>query len=281
MALWSHLLRKYPSRLTILPNTPATSISATSKAPFLVRTPKGDYPARHVIHATNAYAPHLIPSLRNRIVPVCAHMTSQRPGSLFRGSSARSWSVIYRGAFDYITQRPSKNGDGDLLIGGGWSRSAARGADAIGVDDDGGVERDTIQYLEGVFPGLFEPCWGRGGGLDIAWSGIIGVTPDGLPFVGRLDARGDSSASHANEVGPGEWIATGYNGEGMVFAFLCGAALAAHVAGREGEMMTRRPGIPGGRVAEWFPRELYVSRARLIGKVSRQVEALFSCPPSN
>lgn len=279
MALWSHLLRQYPSQLTILPNTPATSIVTGFEAPFLVRTAQGEYAAHHVIHATNAYVSQLVPSLERRIVPIRAHMTSQRPGSLFPGSSGdRSWSVIYRGAFDYVTQRPSPGGNGDLLIGGGWSRSPSGGADTIDVVDDNEVEPSTIRYLEGVFPKLFEPNWGDGGRMDMAWSGIICVTPDGLPFVGRLPGSEDPEIAPGGERhGPAEWVSAGYNGEGMVFAFLSGAALAALVAGKENEELPSRPGIPGGKVSEWFPHELYVSSERLRREVRRDPEGVWSC----
>lgn len=281
MALWSHLLKKYPSRLTVLCNTPTTSISPGHKAPYLVHTSKGNYPARHVIHATNAYASHLIPSLEGRIVPVRAHMTSQRPGPNFRRfAGGRSWSVIYPGAFDYVTQRPGTDSSGDLLIGGGLNRSASRGADAIGVSKDDGVDGSVIRYLEGVFPTLFERQPGATS-ADMAWSGIISVTPDGLPFVGRLEtARAISKSPAGQEPGPAEWIAAGYNGEGMVFAFLCGAALAAYVAGGENELLPRRPGVPGGRVSEWFPPELYVTKERLKGGVRRDPEGAFSGVPA-
>lgn len=281
MALWSHLLEKYPSRLTILPNTPVAAISSGSKPPFLVLTTQGDYPARHVIHATNAYASQLIHSLKGRIVPVRGHMTAQRPGPSFRKFAAgRSWSVVYPGAFDYVTQRPGADSSGDVIIGGGLNRSASRGADAIGVSNDDGVDGSVIRYLEGVFPALFE---GQAGGTeaDMAWSGIFSVTPDGLPFVGRLERERVSSRPPAGkDPSPAEWIAAGYNGEGMVFAFLCGAALAAHVAGRENELLPRRPGVPGGKVSEWFPPELYVTKERLEGRVRGGLEGAFSGVPA-
>lgn len=260
-----------------------TSITADSEAPFRVHTRKGTFLAWHVIHATNAYASHLLPKLGDYIVPVRAYMTVQRPGTLFpKVSGGRSWSVIYGSGFDYVTQRPSPNGTGDLLVGGGWARSPSRGADTIGVFDDSEVEPATVRYLEGILPTLFEPNWGMGGGLNMAWSGIIAVTPDTLPFVGRLDAditqRPLPRVDFGDGPGQAEWIAAGFNGEGMVFAFLSGVALAALVAGSESRERERRPGVPSGRVAEWFPAELYISETRLKGKVRRDPEGLFSCP---
>ncbi|SPO03542.1 related to FAD dependent oxidoreductase [Cephalotrichum gorgonifer] len=296
--LWKYLLKRYPSRLAIIAHAPATSISVSPSpsAPFLIHTPSRTYSARHIIHATNAYASHLISSLRDRIVPVRAHMTSQRPGSLFPSLTSpglRSWSVIYGQGFEYVTQRPSPDGKGDLLVGGGWARSPSGGADAIDVSADNDVEPFTARYLEGALRDLFAPKWGEGGGVELTWSGIIGVTPDSLPFVGRLGASATARVVPSSVTGtgagrsvgkagsgPAEWISAGYNGEGMVFAFLSGTALAAHVAGRESEEMPREPGMPAGKVSDWFPPELYISEERLSGDgVRRDPEGLFSCPP--
>lgn len=190
--------------------------------------------------------------------------------------------MIYGSGFDYVTQRPSADGTGDLLVGGGWARSPARGADAIGVFDDSEVEPVTVRYLEGILSTLFEPNWGMRGRVDMAWSGIIAVTPDTLPFVGKLESviteRPVRGRFTGDGPGPAEWIAAGYNGEGMVFAFLSGVALAALVSGRESQKAVRKPGVPSGRVEEWFPAELFVSEERFRGRVRRDPEGLFSCP---
>ncbi|KIJ67118.1 hypothetical protein HYDPIDRAFT_50050, partial [Hydnomerulius pinastri MD-312] len=51
---------------------------------------------------------------------------------------------------------------------------------------------------------------------------------------------------------PGEWIAAGYSGEGMVHAWMSGKALAEMVLGRERE----------ANLAEWFPDILRVTPGR-------------------
>lgn len=278
MSLWPHLLKKYPSRLTVMSKTMVTSIFYDIQGPFMVQTTKGSISAEHIIYATNAYASEFIPPLKNRIVPARMYMIAQRPGARFQEfAGGRSWSVMYRGGFDYATQRPGADSSGDLLIGGGWNRSAMRGQDAINNLNDDRVDGMVIRYLESVFPSLFEKKEQEqkpgGAPADMAWSGIIGLTPDGLPFVGRLGTRGVIPEAPAGEERrPAEWISAGYCGEGMVFAFLCGAALAAHVAGRENEDLPPRPGVPGGKVSEWFPPELYVTKERLKWTVAEAME---------
>jgi len=78
----------------------------------------------------------------------------------------------------------------------------------------------------------------------ISLSGIIGLSGDFHPWVGRLshritgrqsphtsaaqitveDRRGFVPASGLAD--PGEWIAAGFSGEGMTHAWMCGAAIA-------------------------------------------------------
>lgn len=72
------------------------------------------------------------------------------------------------------------------------------------------------------------------------WSGILGISADLIPWVGRLPrvvcGRSEpplSSGVKSEEEGermhvgtaPGEWTAAGYLGKGMVHAWLSGKAL--------------------------------------------------------
>jgi glycine/D-amino acid oxidase-like deaminating enzyme len=93
------------------------------------------------------------------------------------------------------------------------------------------------------------------------WSGIISLTADALPFVGRLNSRVGARTSRDGSDGS-EWIAAGYNGEGMVFAWLCGTALGLMIMGSEQEDIPASPGFPGGTLNEWFPRELLLDNKR-------------------
>jgi glycine/D-amino acid oxidase-like deaminating enzyme len=241
--------------------------------PYALQTTRGTVHVRHVVHATNAFASHLVPGLRNKIVGARAHMSAQQPGQQFPyAGGMRSWSVIYGGGFDYVSQRPSAIGDpqGDLMIGGGFMRSLKQGVDQVGLYDDGvTLEPLTISHIAGVFPAVFYPKWGVGAEMKQVWSGIIGLTGDSLPFVGRLDAsltgrhvRDQNIISDSNNR-YGEWIAAGFAGEGMIWAWLCGAALGIMIAGSEKEDLKEVPGRPGGKLADWFPKELLVSSRRL------------------
>lgn len=107
------------------------------------------------------------------------------------------------------------------------------------------------------------------------WSGIMGFTPDHVPWVGKLP---ESVASHrgnylsaapttptittngsANGSAPGsapgkeggEYIAAGFNGYGMPLCWGCGEAVAKMLLGQQDE------------ISEWFPESFRITEQRL------------------
>ncbi|KAM0274243.1 hypothetical protein ACHAQH_008041 [Verticillium albo-atrum] len=275
VSIWKRLLDEFPESISIETTTPVESISTntdgSAEFPYTIHTPRGVVRVRHVVHATNAFASHLVPGLRNKITGIRAHMSAQRPGEQFpdcRGD--RSWGVVYGEAFDYVTQRPSSDGEaqGDLMLGGGFTRSLKQGVDQVGLYDDGApIDALTMSHISGIFPAIFSPNWGTGASVEQAWSGILGMTGDFLPFVGRLDesftGRTAAGAKVNGVPAAGEWVSAGFAGEGMVWAWLSGMALGIMISGSEEEDLPEVPGRPGGKLAQWFPKELLVSRARM------------------
>ena len=229
--------------------------------------------ARNVVHATNGFASQLVPGLRRKITGAKAHMSAQRPGEKMPCSDGnRSWGVIYGGSFDYVTQRPSQPGEpaGDVLLGGGFMRSLKQGVDQLGLyDDSGRLDPLTVTHIAGVFPAIFYPNWGPGSELMQTWSGILGMTGDLMPLVGRLDKQltGRDVGNRGDDINGTarcqEWVAAGFSGEGMIWAWLCGVGLGTMLAGSEDEDIPQAPGRPGGKMKEWFPNELFVSPERL------------------
>jgi len=126
------------------------------------------------------------------------------------------------------------------MIGGGFFRSLKQGIDQVGRYDDGPLlDPLTTAHILGVVPAVFHPKWGAGAELKQLWSGITGLTGDFMPLVGPLDAKltgRDTRGSKRVLSGKGscgEWIAAGFSGEGMVWAWLSGAALGIMIAGSE------------------------------------------------
>jgi glycine/D-amino acid oxidase-like deaminating enzyme len=273
-SIWNDLLAEFPDTLSVETNTPVESISVPEKTPkgfpYAVQTARGTIHVRQVVHATNGFASHLVPGLRRKITGARAHMSAQQVGQQFPyADGTHSWSVVYGDGFDYATQRPSATGDpkGHLLIGGGFMRSLKQGIDQVGLyDDASSPDPLTTTHIAGIFPAIFHPKWGAGAELKQMWCGIIALTGDSLPFVGRLDAKltgRDITRVPTGNNQCGEWIAAGFCGEGMVWAWLSGAALGIMMTGSEEEKVPAAPGRPGGKLAEWFPSELLVSQKRL------------------
>ncbi|KAI1790486.1 FAD dependent oxidoreductase [Ganoderma leucocontextum] len=285
-SLLSILLDRYADNFRIFAHTPCTAVTTSASSPSLytVHTPRGTLRTKHVIHATNGWAAHLLPPLLTKVAPARGGMSAQRPGSALHHLSGGRSFVFYRagGGYDYLTQLPV--GEHELMFGGGWAMACdGNGLPDIGIADDSVISHVGQSYLAGALPQYFgmrnwgmdaspspapgedgeegdeEGRWGLGR-TKAQWSGILGISADMLPWVGRLPekvsgraqprpkpARDEKSVPTA---APGEWIAAGYSGEGMVHAWMSGKALAYMVLDRDDE------------VREWFPDILRVTEKR-------------------
>ncbi|KAL3956955.1 hypothetical protein ACCO45_009801 [Purpureocillium lilacinum] len=106
---------------------------------------------------------------------------------------------------------------------------------------------------------VFDPRWGGGGSTDKVWTGVMGFTGDLMPLVGRLPGGDEKTKSDS-----GEWVAAGFNGEGMVWAWLCGTAVGVMMLGMEEKDLQPGAGRPGGKLDAWFPRDVVrVDSARM------------------
>ncbi|KAH7920486.1 FAD dependent oxidoreductase [Leucogyrophana mollusca] len=284
----SRLLKDYPKDFELYTQTPCTSITQPSASePFYTLTTSlGRITTPHVVHATNAYASSLLPSLARAIVPVRETMTAQRPGTSLHpstGSGARSFVFFSRRAgFDYLTQFPGPTGEHELMFGAGLEDGVGGEGEGLGVTDDGGYDVHSAVHVSGALPVYFgEGNWGsesapvdnegndawNRGRVKALWSGILSLSGDGLPWVGRLPERVtgrkqsplnrnwfslDEKVRREDHFGvaPGEWIAAGYSGEGMVHAWMSAKALAYMVLGVEDGL------------GEWFPGVFKVTEER-------------------
>lgn len=187
-------------------------------------------------------------------------MTALKAGSSFPVTHGkRSWSLIYAPGFDYVTQRPDEadGSAGDIMLGGGFLRSRKQGMDLVGVWDDSKMDALPLMHVRGSLATLFETRWGGGDGggqLKKAWTGIMGFTGDMIPFVGSVPEN--ISGRVVKGKARGEWIAAGFNGHGLVWAWLSGTAAAIMMLGREDETLEKGVGRPGGKLEDWFPGEV-------------------------
>lgn len=212
--------------------------------------------------------------MRTKIIPIRAMMTTQRVGQSFPPTTA-SRSYVFNttaAGYDYLTRLP--NGERELMLGAAYSQKM--GYDSVGNTDDSAYDKHVGAHLGGALPRYFgEENWGAEaqpagddtgvvwakGRVKATWSGILGISVDWMPWVGRLSTKISarslppvSSSPRLQVFGscPGEWIAAGYTGEGMVHAWLSGKALAEMVLGGESERA----------LSEWFPEVMQVTHSR-------------------
>ncbi len=206
-------------------------------------------------------------------------MSAQVPGRAFPSiDGQQSWSFVYEKGFDYVTQRPGANGD--IMLGGGVAQAGHNGLDDIGIWTDDETNHLVDAHLGGVLPMVFGTHWGaesEGSRIKDMWTGSIAFTADALPFVGKLPATltqrsvskvmkinlSQSGHTHKTEHDAHEWIAAGYNGEGMVHAWLCGAAVALMVLRKDNVWLPTQCGLPGGKMTDWLPSAFLVSERRV------------------
>ena len=229
--------------LNLQANTPATSISQSTTG-WSISTPRGSIKSPVLVLATNGYTAHLLPKLQGIIVPFRGIVTAQRPGQNLpnQGCLETTYSFIYEKGYEYMITRPagSKHA-GDVIIGGGLTKTDADGLYEYGNTDDTSCDPNITSYLTNCTADFFGEQWGADhpdGRMRHVHSGIMGYSGDGYPLVGQMPGQ------------EGLYIDASFQGHGMVLCFLCARAVVEMVAGRE-------EGLGG-----WFPQAFRMSEER-------------------
>ncbi|KAI2467458.1 FAD dependent oxidoreductase-domain-containing protein [Annulohypoxylon bovei var. microspora] len=255
--VWNQLLAQYKDYLYIRTDATVMNVIAPKGLPyaFEVIVDELDYnifQCDHVVHATNAFATELVTGLRGKLTGILGTAAMMKPGKLYEAAQGvKSWYLFYGHSYDYAMQRPTVKGvQGDVVFGGGFSRSEGQGASMLGVWDESRMDPLPLAHLRGIHPTIFP------------------LTGDQLPFVGRLHPDLTGRKPHLKENiftphQPSEWICAGYNGDGLMLAWLCGTALGVMLTNREHVNVPESPGRPGGTLSSWFPTELRPSRKRV------------------
>ncbi|EFW98590.1 FAD dependent oxidoreductase superfamily [Grosmannia clavigera kw1407] len=262
--IFAQLLETHSGRLAIETMTPATSVmdngddTSPGSHRYTVFTPRGPIKARCVVYCTNAYSGHLLPLLRGKIYPFRGHMSTQAVPERFPSwGASRTWSLLqppqvdldsgmYHHGLYYLQQNAITK---DIFVGVENQRM-----DECLCSDDSFVSAASLQDLPTILPRMFravhEESKSAEKGFDMPrlkaiWSGVMGMTADGLPLVGNLPV----SATGRTSPGGQEWIAAGFQGYGMDKCWLTGEALVAMMAGRD--------------VSSWFPSAYLITEERL------------------
>lgn len=239
--------------------TPATRISALEQADcegrrWVVETPRGSIVTKDVVLATNGYTAALEPRLQGIIVPLRGQITAHRLGSKMpKEGLPMTYSFMYQDGYDYMVSKAKGSSyAGDIVIGGGLVNAPDLGLDEYGTSDGSALNPIISNYLHGATPRYFgRQNWGEDhpdGRIRKEWTGIMGFSSDGFPFVGEMPGR------------PGLWVSAGFQGHGMVLCWLCGKALSEMMSGRDGEDLRA-----------WFPDAFRVSDERFLRRLDGPV----------
>jgi len=209
-----------------------------------VDTKKGTIKARRVVLATNGYTGSICKKFQGAIVPMRGQITEHRPGkSMPKDGMGLTYSFIYADGYEYMIPRPQGTKfEGDIVIGGGLVKARHEGLEEFGTVDDTTLTPEISKYLTETTPRYFGESWGEDhsdGRIRKEWTGIMGYSPDGFPFIGEVPGEKDL------------WIAASFQGHGMVLCFSCAKALVAMMNGE------------GKSLESWFPELFKVTKQRI------------------
>ncbi|RYP61309.1 hypothetical protein DL770_009818 [Monosporascus sp. CRB-9-2] len=269
---------------------------------WTVHTPRGTVTAPRVLLATNAYTSHLLPQFADLIVPVRGQVSALKPPPpspsphspppppqppldightfVFAGEPDDPYSRD-----DYLIQRPPAAAE--LVFGGGRKHARGRG---VGVWDDASTDEPVAWYLRGELGGLMDlshrpspsapspsaPITATATGGESKkkqdleptheWTGIMGYSRDGYPWVGVVPP------SLGGSDGRGLAVCAGFTGHGMPNAALCAKAvvslmMATTASGEKGEDAGEEDEEDVDLPPEYLLTEARVGAARLLEEV--------------
>ncbi|EKM50832.1 uncharacterized protein PHACADRAFT_264345 [Phanerochaete carnosa HHB-10118-sp] len=186
-------------QLLLHTRTPVTSISTSepsAKRHWTLHTPRGTVSCSYILHATNAYAAHLLPWMHgpDGIVPTRGQVMAIRanmPNALYRKG------FVGNDGFEYWFPRQKPNlplsGDeteteetnekGQLIILGGGREATQNGGYEFHEIDDSVVNPEVSTVLRRFLPAVFPDKFDEGNQVEMEWTGIMGYTKSHEPFV--------------------------------------------------------------------------------------------------
>ncbi len=220
---------------TIHESTPAVALLHDSTP--IVRTPRGDIRADHVIVATDGRSGRFEQRTRQRMLGLNSFVVVTEPlgaagNSVLPGDEAAADSR-------FVVRYWRKTSDGRLVFGGGESNAGRIPAD---------IPSFVRPHLLEIYPQLDAVPIVHG------WGGVVSVTAPRLPFV--------------REIAPSVWAAGGYSGQGVALAPFIGKLLAETALGRRERIDAFTAlAIPQLPLASWL-RGMLVSLALWRGRLA-------------
>jgi glycine/D-amino acid oxidase-like deaminating enzyme len=178
---------------------------------WVIHTDRGDIACNTVVYATNAYSAAIEPSLTGIITPKPHICNMVIPPRSLCGSKAIQHSsnvLLPNGAVYSINPRSSS--DGAMMFGGSnpgqkqfdeWVERHPENCINDGFARLENITKYVQDFVEKELEGWNDAKMGPGEGFEYSWSGIEGISVDGVPFVGEIPGK------------PGQWVCAGYQGQ--------------------------------------------------------------------
>lgn len=195
-------------------DTPVTAVD-TGPRPSLT-TARGTVTADALVIAGNALLGNLVPGLRRMIVPIGTYIAATEPIGRSRLLRILRDDVAVCD-MNHVVSYYRRTPDDRLLFGAGVSGFGRDPADL------GAMMRKSML---GIFPDLADLRF------DHLWGGLIDMTANRMPHVGRLGRNG--------------YFAHGFSGQGVALTAMAGRVIAEAVAGRSDrlDLLARIPHRP-------------------------------------
>ncbi|KAL4808788.1 FAD dependent oxidoreductase [Aspergillus unguis] len=194
-------------------NTPVTGI--TTADIYTLTTPRGDIRTPTIIFATNGYTAGLLPQYAGVITPskaTASHITI--PNDISVPYLSNTYNLRYDSDHvDYLNPRP----DGSIVVGGGKATYEKQRELWYDVYDDSTLIEPAREYFDGLMQRTFSGWEDSNAETESVWTGIQGITKDGMPHIGRVPGT------------TGQYVLAGYNGGGMALAFEAARGVAQMV----------------------------------------------------
>lgn len=225
------VLSQFGTKVNLQTYTVVEGVSASpdNSGKWLVKSSRGTISCSQVVYATNAYSGAILPSMRGLILPRPHMCNKVVPPRTFCGSKTlkNSYGVLLPdGAFFSIN--PRSIADGIILFGGEnpgqkkldeWLNKNPEQCidDGLGVGHPAAdaITSAIVDFANSELEGWNDDAAKVGSGqvYNYNWSGIIGESADGIPFVGAVPGL------------PGQWICAGHHGHGMARIFTAAPGL--------------------------------------------------------
>ncbi|MGH2588532.1 MAG: NAD(P)/FAD-dependent oxidoreductase [Dehalococcoidia bacterium] len=193
----------------LYPHIDVLSLTDQPDGSIIVETTRGEVRAGYVVLATNAWTPLLAGFFKDRITPVRGQIfaTAPAPPTFRRGMSTNY-------GYEYWSQRA----DGVIVLGGARWATPDRDEGYYADELNSAIQDALERFLTTTFPSL--------AGVRVArrWSGIMGFSRDGYPFIGSMPGR------------PHLIVAAGFTGHGGPYFAIAGRCVAELIAGGHSEM---------------------------------------------